>query len=189
MGGSSDRWIEGRKWDKRCVLYFSFNYTEQRWHSQHTHIHPYKCVHVNPTHINIFEDWAASKSLRYSTNPRAILAIRRIGWCFTIFRLLALTWHVVWMLSGMPNILVNFSFIFFPSKFPYLFFLFFYARSERKKRRKGGEKKYKMKMSKCSCCMSSEYNVWSQKGLGNLGPEYHTLISFRTWIYFESSGI
>lgn len=152
-----------------CPLFF-FNYTVQRWHSQHTHIHPYKSVHVNPTHINIFEDWAASKSLRYSTNPRAILAIRRIGWCFTIFRLLALTWHVVWMLSGMPNILVNFSFLFFPSKFPFLFFLFFYARLERKKRRKGGEKNIKWKWvnARVACHPNTTYDpkrvlvIWDQ---------------------------
>lgn len=170
MGGSSDRWIEGRKWDKRCVLYFSFNYTEQRWHSQHTHIHPYKYVHVNPTHINIFEDWAASKSLRYSTNPRAILAIRRIGWCFTIFRLLALTWHVVWMLSGMPNILVNFSFIFSPLN-SLIFFFFFFTHDQKGRREEKGEKKnikWKWVNARVACHLNTTYDpkrvlvIWDQ---------------------------
>lgn len=162
------------------MSFIFFNYTVQRWHSQHTHIYPYKRVHVNPTHINIFEDWAASKSLRYSTNPRAILAIIRIGWCFTIFRLLALTWHVVWMLSGMPNILVNFSFLFFPSKFPYLFFLFFTHDQKGRREEKGEKKNIKWKWvnARVACHLNTTYDP--KKGLGNLGPEYHTLISFRT---------
>ncbi len=46
-------------WLQFCsYVFFFFNYTVQRRHSQRTHTHPYKHTHANLTLISIFKDWA-----------------------------------------------------------------------------------------------------------------------------------